>query len=318
VLGCSAKLLILVPLLIYFTEVLSFKHRFMPLVCILSIMNFIVQCIIYLFGAADFGNMEQVNLALWLLTGLYVAVILTVEFVKYHRYELGLRMAAMWVLAVLAVTNVICAWLFPSVSTMLFDSICTFIYLVLLVVDVLCLIAESQKAYIEERFSSQMALLDGLTRMPNRSSYNRHLEQLSAEPDPEQTVAVVDIRIDLDELIKMNQKQGYNAGDELVVGCSKCVTRAFRTLGRSYRISGNEFVVVAEQHTEEDVQAAVEVFWLTIGDFNNEHINPLHPRLGYQIGTGVTTREQVTEMLDKAVALAGDHAAWTGGAISSS
>jgi diguanylate cyclase (GGDEF)-like protein len=304
VLGCSTQLLLLVPLLIYFTEVLNFKHPLLSLVCVLSMMNFIVQCIIYLSGAADFGNMEIINLLLWVFESIYLTGILLIEFVKYQRHEVRLLLAAMVLFTIMVVTDALFDFFFPERSTRVFDSLCTVIYQLLLVADVLKLVAGSMQEYMEQKLGNQMAFLDGLTRMANRSSYNRHLDRLSDHQDHDLTVAVVDIRMNLDELMQTNEKQGYNAGDEMVLGCAECVNRAFKNMGRCYRISGNEFVAILEQHTEEEVQTSVEGFIRTIHDFNNEHVNPLHLRLGYGMQTGIMTKAKLLELVEKTVASA--------------
>jgi GGDEF domain-containing protein len=306
VLGCSAQLLLLVPLLIYFTEVLNFKHPLLSGVCVLAMMNFIIQCIIYLSGTLDFGNMQIVNLALCIVEGVYLTGILLLEYIKYQRHEVRLLLGAMVLFTIMVLTDALFDIFFPTRSTRVFDSLCTVGYQLLLLADVLYLIAGSIQENMEQKLGSQMAFLDGLTRMANRSSYNRHLDRLSDHQDHDLSVAVVNIRMNLEELMQTNVKQGYNAGDEMVLGCAECVNRAFKNMGRCYRISGNEFVAILEEHTEEEVKTAVEGFIRTIHDFNDEHVNPLHLKLGYGLQNGIMTRAKLLELVDQTVASAED------------
>lgn len=305
-LGYTTQMLFLVPLLIYFTEVLNFRHRLLPVICELLMMSFIVQYIIYLYDAADFGNMEIVTLLLWLLAGIYLVYVLGVEFVRYHRREACFQLIAMAVFALTALVEVIFYFFLRDIPVGGFHSICSFICKAILLVDVLRLLAGELQEQQKQALSSQMAFLDTLTHMENRSAYNRRLNQLSDHQNHELTVAVVDIRLDVTELMQVNEKQGYNAGDEMVLGCAECVNRTFRNLGRCYRISGNEFVVILEQLAEEKVQASVHTFSRTLQEFNKEHVNQLHIKLGHGMLTGIMTKAKLTGLVEEAAASAED------------
>lgn len=303
-LGYATQMLLLVPLLLYFMEVLNFRHRLLTLICELSMMCFIVQYILYLYGTVDFGNMEIVTLLLWLVAGIYLVYVLSTELVRYHRREALLQLIAMAVFALSALTDVIFRFLLPDISVRGFDIICTFICKAILLIDVVKLLVDEIQERLGQNLSSQMAFLDGLTHMANRSSYNRHLDQLSDHQDHELTVAVVDIRLDLAELMQVNEKQGYNAGDEMVLGCAECVNRTFRNLGKCYRISGNEFVVILERLSEETVKASIDTFSRTLQEFNEAHVNKLHVKLGHAMFGGIMTKAKVTGLMEEAAASA--------------
>lgn len=305
-LGYTTQMLMIVPLLLYFMEVLNFKHRLLPLLCELSMMCFIVQYIIYLYGTADFGNMEIVTLLLWLAAGIYLVYALSIELVRYHRREAGFQLIAMAVFMLSALVDVVFHFLLPDISSRGFDIVCIFICRAVLLIDVVKLLIDELQERLGQNLSGQMAFLDGLTHMANRSSYNRHLDQLSDHQDHELTVAVVDIRLDVTELMLVNEKQGYNAGDEMVLGCAECVNRVFRNLGKCYRISGNEFVVILEQLAEEKVQASVNTFSRTLQEFNKEHVNQLHIKLGHGMLTGIMTKAKLTGLVEEAAASAED------------
>ncbi len=303
-LGYTAQMLLLVPLLLYFMEVLNFRHRLLAPICELSMMCFIGQYIIYLYGTADFGSMEIVTLVLWLTAGIYMVYSFSMEHISYHRKEAFLPLVAMAVFGIMALVRILFRFLLPDLSANDFESICFFICQVLLLADVLRLIAAELGEKLGQKLSSQMAFLDGLTHMANRSSYNRYLDQLADRQERNLTVAVVDIRLDVAELMQVNEKQGYNAGDEMVIGCGECVNRTFGGRGKCYRISGNEFVVILEGHKEEEVYASINTFSRTLQDFNKEHVNKLHVRLGHGMRTGIMTKTKIIEMVEEAAASA--------------
>ena len=49
--------------------------------------------------------------------------------------------------------------------------------------------------------------------------------------------------MDLNGLKAANDNIGHEAGDELIIGASKCMDNAFSGLGRTYRVGGDEFAV---------------------------------------------------------------------------
>lgn len=303
-LGYTTQMLLLVPLLIYFTEVLNFRHRLLPLICELLMMNFIAQYIIYLYGAADFGNMEIVTLLLWLLAGVYMVYVLAAEFIRYHRHEACFQMTAMAVFTLAVLTDMVFRMFLPDTSIRGFDHACIFICRAVLLADVVRLLVSELQEHLKEKLSGQRAFLDSLTHMENRSSYNRYLDQLSEQQEHARTVAVVDIRLDLEKLVRVNETQGYSASDEMLLGCAECVSRAFKNLGQCYRIAGNEFVVILEEHTEDELKTFVNAFSRTLQEFNEGHVNHLHVRLGYAILTDIMTKEKVNELVHKAVSAA--------------
>ncbi len=299
-LGYAAQMLMIVPLLCYFIEVLNFNHRLLVGLCEISLISFIVQYIIYLYGTFDFYNMEVITLAIILVCAVYLVYCLGSEFIKYRRKETVFEFIAVLVFAFMAIADVLYRFVFRDYSPLDFNSACSFICSVILFIDAVRLFAEEVSERQGQNMSSQMAFLDGLTRMANRSSYNRHFEQLYSNPDVEHNVATIDICLDLSELIQINEKSGYNAGDEIVLGCADCVKKSDKGIGKSYRISGNEFVVIIEDNVEEKVSAFINTFNRTLHEFNSRHTTKLHVKLGHSSVSGKMSRDILVGCVDQA------------------
>lgn len=300
ILGYASQMLMIVPLLYYFIEVLNFNHRLLVLLCEISLINFIVQYIIYICGTFDLYNMEVVTLFITLVVAIYLVFCLASELIKYRRKETAFEAIAMCVFAFMAIADVLYRFVFRDYSSLDFNSACSFICAVILFIDAVRLFAEEVSERQGQAMSSQMAFLDGLTRMANRSSYNRHFEQLYSNPDLEHNVATIDICLDLSELIQINEKSGYNAGDEIVLGCADCVKKSDKGIGKSYRISGNEFVVIIEDDVDEKVQSFVSTFGRTLHEFNSRHVTKLHVKLGHAKVSGKMSREILVGCVDEA------------------
>lgn len=55
---------------------------------------------------------------------------------------------------------------------------------------------------------------------------------------------------DINGLKTINDTFGHDAGDELIIGASRCIKKAVGDTGRCYRIGGDEFVVVTNMEKE--------------------------------------------------------------------
>lgn len=88
---------------------------------------------------------------------------------------------------------------------------------------------------------------DELTGLYNRRSYENTIKKYYdgyIEDD------LVIFSIDINELKQTNDSLGHDAGDELIQGASSCLLKVFGTIGKIYRVGGDEFVVLLHQ-TEE-------------------------------------------------------------------
>lgn len=64
------------------------------------------------------------------------------------------------------------------------------------------------------------------------------------------------------------------AGDELIIGASKCMDNAFSGLGRTYRVGGDEFAALL-RGTREEAQDAIKTFDYLTENFQGNLISEL-------------------------------------------
>lgn len=81
--------------------------------------------------------------------------------------------------------------------------------------------------------------IDALTGVFSRFAYHDAIEAYTAHI-PEDLAAFL---IDINGLKAVNDTLGHEAGDELICGAARCITKAFGKSGRTFRIGGDEFVV---------------------------------------------------------------------------
>ena len=90
--------------------------------------------------------------------------------------------------------------------------------------------------------------IDVLTGFPNRRFYEKDMRRLAESPMQSDLVY---ISIDLNGLKEVNDNYGHEAGDKLIVGTAQCIEQCFCQKGKSYRIGGDEFVVIAHASPDE-------------------------------------------------------------------
>ena len=92
---------------------------------------------------------------------------------------------------------------------------------------------------------------DTLTHLLNRQCYYSDSENLR-----DQISAVVSV--DMNDLKKINDSQGHDAGDTALVTVAKCLTKGGMKNKKVYRIGGDEYAVFYLGRTEEEVQKDIE------------------------------------------------------------
>ena len=145
------------------------------------------------------------------------------------------------------------------------------------------LFAESKVKLAE--MEARYAYGDQLTGLQNRRAYEQMIEQLEKELPAGCCVVAADIN----GLKETNDTLGHQAGDEMIIGAAKCLSRSFTGIDRIYRIGGDEFSVII---TEEgyDLDAALTRLKRYSSDWKGKMIN------GLSISTGAASAKEFGEM----------------------
>lgn len=111
----------------------------------------------------------------------------------------------------------------------------------------------SSRKYSEELIY-KMAYYDGLTGLPNRSYFNRSLQEAIyfCRKNNEKMALLF---LDLDNFKLINDSQGHNEGDEVLKAAGEMINGIFTVKDRVFRIGGDEFVILlpAIENEEEPV-----------------------------------------------------------------
>ncbi len=93
---------------------------------------------------------------------------------------------------------------------------------------------------------ADLALHDGLTRLPNRCSLEERLEQTLARCARNKRGCAV-LFADLDDFKAINDAYGHDFGDRLLVGVAQRLNRHVRGSDTVARLGGDEFVILVDE-----------------------------------------------------------------------
>ena len=88
----------------------------------------------------------------------------------------------------------------------------------------------------------KIALKDGLTECFNRKAYSYDIKEFTSKYADD----FIYVSLDVNGLKVINDSMGHEAGDELILGASKCMIQVLGRYGKVYRIGGDEFAVIMQ------------------------------------------------------------------------
>ena len=120
------------------------------------------------------------------------------------------------------------------------------LYLILTLAAIMLYIHYTEFAQLKKddilQIQQKMLETDTLTRLLSRYSYSVALNEYSSMPKlPEDLVT---FSIDINGLKRVNDNQGHEAGDDLIIGASYCISTVLSPYGRCFRTGGDEFVAI--------------------------------------------------------------------------
>lgn len=113
-------------------------------------------------------------------------------------------------------------------------------------------IVNSQSSKRQQDRLQFLSFRDMLTGLYNRNKYIKVLESCEHFPVRDTGTAY----IDLNGLKQINDNLGHEAGDRLICNAAKCILKTFPE--DSYRIGGDEFVIIVPETGEEDFKDQID------------------------------------------------------------
>lgn len=131
----------------------------------------------------------------------------------------------------------------------------------------------ASEAYKEKSRASET---DELTSLRNRHSYVRHCEKLEETGNYRDRTFIM---MDVNGLKRINDTEGHDAGDALLVSVADIMNKVFGRYGNIYRIGGDEFVGLLSV-TKEQLEDALNSFEHLAEISSNEKIGKISVAMG--------------------------------------
>lgn len=137
------------------------------------------------------------------------------------------------------------------------------------------LIKLGQKANTYQR----LAYTVQMTRLSNRTAFDQAFTALSCQPED---IGIIDL--DLNNLKHTNDSQGHNEGDKYITLAAQCIHEVFHQIGKTYRVGGDEFVVLIENASSHNLEQYLSRLDRVVSAYSNHiHAEYMEIAHGYAI-----------------------------------
>lgn len=242
-----AFMLMSIPMLYFVQNTVSRDVRWVPKVWIFLLYgDAILQGVINSLFGIPFIHMLFVT-QLILMTGVTAMIfLLWKEYQKRQTQELKFCLRAFTVLGISGMAAIVLYWMF---AIYWYDAIFQFgilLYISFLFGGLLCKVSNDIQFHLEQTVFERMSLEDRMTGVKNRKAFEQCIEEIQEAGILLKNVLLLFIHID--GLKKINDMNGMQMGDEVVIRTARSIQIAGKSLepdAESFRVNGNEFAVVA-------------------------------------------------------------------------
>ena len=152
------------------------------------------------------------------------------------------------------------------------------IYAILLGLETTRVAREKLQEEQKMELLKEMAVKDMLTGCFNRNAYSDDVSVMTSLTGVQMLV------FDLNDLKKCNDTQGHKAGDKYIADAAAIITKVFGSLGKVYRIGGDEFCIISKGMTDAQFAQKKENLKREVGHYLLDH-----PDSGFGIACGYAT-----------------------------
>lgn len=278
-----------IPIVIYADALFSFQYRRTPLVfSAISLGAFLVATVLNFLNIMDYHEtmllpqillLTSIGMMIYAMAGYVIRVRRAGEkFMPYNHFII----IGISAIALCGVVDIVRFWMKLNQEPGMYVRIGFLLFLICFSIASSWQIIDAFKTSTQTALISRLAYEDGLTGLKNRTSYNEALEEIESE---HRDVGVV--MMDVNDLKEVNDSEGHDAGDKMLIHTAKIIQEAFPENGMvCYRIGGDEFVVLVQtEHIREDCEKGIQRLEMLCRKFNATGACPFRIVIaaGYQI-----------------------------------
>jgi diguanylate cyclase (GGDEF)-like protein len=254
------------------------KSTLCNVICLASVLETVLLVCLHMSGVREFKQTA------WMIHGMmflglgYMAFAVRERIRKYGMdRKVRVNAIAIFALLVSSMTDMV-AYYTELQQTDVFGKLGFLIYIVLLgresAADAFKKMQEGEKA----QSYLKLAMTDVMTGLMNRSAFEAWEDKCTNLKD------IMIVTFDLNNLKYCNDNLGHAAGDEYIVESANMIKRVFGSIGRCYRIGGDEFCAVVHRASRIDINKYLDRLRVE-QDCYNRKPNPvkIHIAVGYAV-----------------------------------
>ncbi|MDE7246826.1 MAG: GGDEF domain-containing protein [Lachnospiraceae bacterium] len=300
-LSCCSLSMIPIPLVLYLDAAFGFKRKVVvPAICGLSVAEFVICTVLHFAGVRDYHEtLTFCHVILAISASLLLYTILKNAYQKgksrIRNIYIVLRTIGSMGLGFAAVIDILRYYRGGTNDNAMFVRIGLLIFILCYGISSLEKVINAVKLGVQSEFVSQLAYRDGLTGIGNRTAFQERLEELEKEKGQLPGIAI--IMFDVNDLKLVNDNQGHQMGDELLVRSAEIIKAAVESVdGTCYRVGGDEFVgILCGEDVSGRCEKTVAGFKKGMDGYNSVKGQPF--RISIASGYAVYDKLQENEML---------------------
>lgn len=239
--------------------------------------NLVLQFLLFVTGIADFTQLLFLTHIIDIF-GVILTVGVIFDFSSIKKYSLEQKVLCFGsaVFALFAIVSMLMFILGNELNYMFLITMGFFLLFGMHMGTSLLKLSISLKEHQQLLESERNSYKDHLTNLGNRRLYYRKIAKLEAlgfEND------MNFIMIDVNGLKRVNDSLGHDAGDELLVGASVCMTEAFPDAELICRMGGDEFFIIVKEH-DDVLEKRMNRFLAYAENWNGKYIRSISMSYG--------------------------------------
>ena len=125
----------------------------------------------------------------------------------------------------------------------------------------------------------QLASTDSMTGCRNRAAYIEYMEH-SQKKNIANCSEMSFLVCDVNNLKIINDQYGHTHGDQAIITCGSLLRQQFSDIGYTYRIGGDEFVVIISNASDEIIDQKITTLYQQVSKHNDHFSFPFYISIG--------------------------------------
>ena len=257
-LSYAAFYLLLVPYLLYIRLMLKSQNRLLSLLTWAFLVNAGICFVLHMTGLVPIRHTTIVVHILIVLSILVSTLEFWHSIVRKRERQLLFTFCGSMAVYLLGILSIVFYQLgkFETINNTTFYIWGLSIQLIGMTIDAIAAFRHFWKQKESLDHYRQLAVVDSMTNLGNRNAFQAHLSHLENHLPKRLSF----ILFDIDNLKMVNDQIGHHVGDQTIYMVARCIGETFSSLGQSYRIGGDEFCVIIENHSVSKITHALTRF----------------------------------------------------------